>query len=109
MPPRSATRNFTPHAFAGSRGRGCCPNLGGGITSQRETTAVWERAAGPRQASRAAAALVIDAYFSGSKIRWILENEPRAREKARDGELLFGSVDTWLIWRLTIAADVTRA
>ena len=48
--------------------------------------------------------LVIDAYFSGSKIHWILENVPGARQKARDGELLFGNVDTWLIWKLTNGA-----
>jgi glycerol kinase len=45
--------------------------------------------------------LVIDAYFSGSKVRWILENTPGARERARAGELLFGNIDTWLIWKLT--------
>jgi len=106
-----------------------------GITNQRETTVVWERATGHPVApaivwqcrrtasycaelaeSPAAAGitrrtgLVIDAYFSGSKIRWILENVPGAREKARDGELLFGNVDTWLIWKLTNgAAHVTDA
>ena len=47
---------------------------------------------------------MIDAYFSASKIRWILENVPGARQKARDGELLFGNVDTWLIWKLTNGA-----
>src|SRR5207245_1822097 len=62
------------------------------------------------EASRitAATGLVIDAYFSGSKIRWILDHTPGARSKARDGELLFGNVDTWLIWNLTGgAAHVT--
>jgi glycerol kinase len=57
--------------------------------------------------------LVIDAYFSGSKIRWILENVPGARQMARDGELLFGNVDTWLVWKLTNGAvhvtDATNA
>jgi glycerol kinase len=97
-----------------------------GITNQRETTIVWDRATGRpvapaivwqcrrtapycAQLARSASAaevtrrtgLVIDAYFSGSKIRWILENTPGAREKARDGQLLFGNVDTWLIWKLT--------
>jgi len=97
-----------------------------GITNQRETTIVWDRATGrpvapaivwqcrrtapycaelARSASAAEVTrrtgLVIDAYFSGSKIRWILENTPGAREKARDGQLLFGNVDTWLIWKLT--------
>ncbi|MGO4883292.1 MAG: glycerol kinase GlpK [Bryobacteraceae bacterium] len=100
-----------------------------GITNQRETTVVWERATGRPVApaivwqcrrtapycaelARSAAAaditqrtgLVIDAYFSGSKIHWILENVPGARQKARDGELLFGNVDTWLIWKLTNGA-----
>ena len=104
-----------------------------GITNQRETTVVWERASGRpvapaivwqcrrtaaycaelAQSSAAAditrrTGLVIDAYFSGSKIRWILENVPGATAKARDGELLFGNVDTWLIWKLTNgAAHVT--
>ena len=45
--------------------------------------------------------LIPDAYFSASKIAWILENVPGAREKAENGELLFGTVDTWLIWKLT--------
>ena len=104
-----------------------------GIANQRETTIVWERSTGRPvgpaivwQCRRTAAycaelaqslaaadiarrtGLVIDAYFSGSKIRWILENVAGARQKARDGELLFGNVDTWLIWKLTNgAAHVT--
>ena len=104
-----------------------------GITNQRETTIVWDRKTGKPiapaivwQCRRTAAycnelsaspaagvianktGLVIDAYFSASKIRWILENVRDARQKARDGELLFGNVDTWLIWRLTNgAAHVT--
>ena len=45
--------------------------------------------------------LVLDAYFSGTKIKWILDNVPGAREKAERGELLFGTVDTWLVWKLT--------
>ena len=100
-----------------------------GITNQRETTIVWDRKTGRpvapaivwqcrrtapfcnELALTAAASkinektgLVIDAYFSASKIRWVLENVPDARKKARDGELLFGNVDTWLIWRLTNGA-----
>jgi glycerol kinase len=100
-----------------------------GITNQRETTVVWERATGRPVApaivwqcrrtapycaelARSAASaevtrqtgLVIDAYFSASKIRWILDNTPDAAQKARDGELLFGNVDTWLIWKLTNGA-----
>jgi len=107
--------------------------IAAGITNQRETTIVWDRSTGRPVApaivwqcrrtapfcaelARSSSAseitrrtgLVIDAYFSGSKIRWILENTPDARQKARDGELLFGNVDTWLIWRLTNgAAHVT--
>ena len=97
-----------------------------GITNQRETTIVWDRKTGQPvapaivwQCRRTAAfcnelaqsqfadritaktGLVIDAYFSGSKVRWILDNVPDARSRARDGELLFGTVDSWLIWRLT--------
>lgn len=99
-----------------------------GITNQRETTIVWDRRTGKPvgpaivwQCRRTAdycrelasthtsfiaekTGLVVDAYFSGSKIRWILENTPGARERARDGELLFGTVDTWLIWKLTNGA-----
>jgi glycerol kinase len=100
-----------------------------GITNQRETTIVWDRKTGRpiapsivwqcrrtsdfcnKLASSAWAAsitqktgLVIDAYFSGSKIQWILSNVPDAERKARDGELLFGNVDTWLIWKLTNGA-----
>jgi glycerol kinase len=100
-----------------------------GITNQRETTIVWERSTGQPVAPAivwqcrrtadycaelaasldgppvtAATGLVIDAYFSASKIRWILEHTPEARSKARDGELLFGTVDTWLIWNLTAGA-----
>jgi len=104
-----------------------------GITNQRETTIVWDRRTGEPVApaivwqcrrtadlceslkSRGASGdvaertgLVIDAYFSGSKIRWILDHVPDARARARDGELLFGNVDTWLIWKLTGgAAHVT--
>jgi glycerol kinase len=109
-----------------------------GITNQRETTVVWERSTGQPVAPAivwqcrrtadycaelaasldgppvtAATGLVIDAYFSASKIRWILEHTPEARSKARDGELLFGTVDTWLIWNLTggavHATDPTNA
>ena len=100
-----------------------------GITNQRETTVVWDRRSGEPVApaivwqcrrtaeycTRLAAApeaaeitrktgLVIDAYFSASKIRWILENAPDARKRAQDGELLFGNIDTWLIWKLTNGA-----
>ena len=97
-----------------------------GITNQRETTIVWERATGRpvynaivwqcRRTSeridrlkaegmsdkiRRITGLIPDAYFSASKIEWILDNVPGAREKAENGELLFGTVDTWLRWNLT--------
>lgn len=96
-----------------------------GITNQRETVIVWDRATGKPvapaivwQCRRTAAycnelaassgamiaqktGLVVDAYFSASKLHWILENVPGARERARNGDLLFGNVDTWLIWKLT--------
>ena len=97
-----------------------------GITNQRETTIVWDKNTGKpihhaivwqcRRTSeycdslkekgltdtfRSKTGLVIDAYFSGTKLRWILENVEGAREKAEKGELLFGTVETWLIWKLT--------
>ena len=97
-----------------------------GITNQRETTIVWDAATGEpvhnaivwqdrRTAEycdslkekgltgmiREKTGLIIDAYFSGTKIRWILENVPGARERAEKGELRFGTVDSWLVWNLT--------
>ena len=97
-----------------------------GITNQRETTVVWDKHTGEpvyhaivwqcRRTSeycdslkekgltdlfRKKTGLVIDAYFSGTKLRWILENVPGVRERAERGELLFGTVETWLIWKLT--------
>ena len=96
-----------------------------GITNQRETTVVWDRNTGEPvcnavvwQCRRTSAycdrlaadhggelqrrtGLVADAYFSGPKIKWILDNAPGARRRAERGELLFGTVDTWLIWKLT--------
>ncbi|HIV19018.1 MAG TPA: glycerol kinase GlpK [Candidatus Merdivicinus intestinigallinarum] len=109
-----------------------------GITNQRETTIVWEKKTGRPvcnaivwQCRRTAAiceqlkadgygdlirertGLLPDAYFSGTKIKWILDNVPDAREKAERGELLFGTVDSWLIWKLTgglvHATDYTNA
>jgi glycerol kinase len=109
-----------------------------GITNQRETTVVWDRHTGEpvapaivwqcrrtagfctelARSSHAAAitgatGLVIDAYFSASKIRWILDHVPGARACARAGDLLFGNVDTWLAWKLTggavHATDPTNA
>jgi glycerol kinase len=97
-----------------------------GITNQRETTIIWDENTGKPISNaivwqdrrtayiceelkekgeepyiRENTGLVVDAYFSGTKIKWILDNIPGAREKARKGELLFGTVDTWLIWKLT--------
>ena len=97
-----------------------------GITNQRETTVVWDKTTGKPvynaivwQCRRTAdycetikakgfdkdikgkTGLVVDAYFSGTKVRWILENVPGAREKAEKGDLLFGNIDTWLVWNLT--------
>ena len=97
-----------------------------GITNQRETTIVWDaetgepvynaivwqdrrtseycdslKAQGLTDMIREKTGLIVDAYFSGTKIRWIRENVPGAREKAEQGKLRFGTVDTWLIWNLT--------
>lgn len=100
-----------------------------GITNQRETTIVWDKETGEPiahaivwQCRRTAAycdslkeqgymdsfrkktGLVIDAYFSATKIKWLLDHVPGARERAEKGELLFGTVETWLIWKLTKGA-----
>jgi glycerol kinase len=109
-----------------------------GITNQRETTVVWDRITGKPLApaivwqcrrtadycAKLAASpeagkiteltgLVIDAYFSGSKIRWILEKFPEVRARAESGDAVFGNIDTWLIWKLTNGAvhvtDYTNA
>ena len=97
-----------------------------GITNQRETTIVWDRetghpianaivwqdrrtadtcdrlrADGAEDLVRAKTGLVIDAYFSGTKIAWLLDNVPGARARAEKGKLAFGTVDTWLVWQLT--------
>jgi glycerol kinase len=97
-----------------------------GITNQRETTVVWERKTGKPvynaivwQCRRTSAicdelkarglenyirentGLVLDAYFSATKVKWILDNVEGARQQAKNGELLFGTIDTWLIWNLT--------
>ena len=109
-----------------------------GITNQRETTVVWNRATGLpiynaivwqdrrteptcvelrarglAQTIQAKTGLLIDAYFSGTKLKWILDHVPGARQQAENGELAFGTVDSWLIWHLTggavHATDVTNA
>lgn len=97
-----------------------------GITNQRETTIVWDKKTGEpiyraivwqcrrtseycdslkkkglTEAFRRKTGLVIDAYFSGTKLKWILDHVEGARERAQNGELLFGTVETWLIWKLT--------
>lgn len=102
-------------------------NIAGiGITNQRETTIVWDveteepiynaivwqdrrtseycdrlKAEGRTEFIRQKTGLVLDAYFSATKVKWILDNVPGARERAERGKLLFGTVDTWLVWRLT--------
>ena len=119
-------------------GAGAEQSAGIGITNQRETTICWDRATGEpvynaivwqcRRTSdmieqlkaegydslvRERTGLVPDAYFSATKIAWILEHVPGVRERAQRGEILFGTVDTWLIWNLTKgrvhATDYTNA
>lgn len=109
-----------------------------GITNQRETTVVWDRATGApihhaivwqdrraeptcaelraqglTEAIRSKTGLVVDAYFSGTKLKWLLDNVPSARARAQAGELAFGTIDSWLIWCLTggkvHATDVSNA
>jgi glycerol kinase len=108
-----------------------------GITNQRETTVVWDRETGQPiykaivwQDRRTAAycdqlkqshgkliqektGLIVDAYFSATKVRWILDNVEGAKQKAQEGKLAFGTIDTWLIWKLTAgkvhATDITNA
>src|ERR1700710_2511318 len=97
-----------------------------GISNQRETTVVWDRktgiplynaivwqdrrtakycdelkAQGWEQKIKEKTGLVIDAYFSGTKVKWILDNVKGARERAENGELCFGTVDSWLVWKFT--------
>ncbi len=114
-------------------------DIGGiGITNQRETTVLWDRASGLplapaivwqdrrtaafceslkreglEECVREKTGLVIDAYFSGTKLNWLLNNIPGARQRAMRGELAFGTVDSWLIWQLTAgkvhATDVSNA
>ena len=83
-----------------------------GITNQRETTIVWQcrrtseycdtlKDKGLTDKFREKTGLIIDAYFSGTKLKWILDNVDGVRERAEKGELLFGTVETWLIWKLT--------
>lgn len=120
---------------AGANGK----NIAGiGITNQRETTVVWDRETGEpvynaivwqdRRTSdycdklreegwvkkiQQKTGLIIDAYFSGTKIKWILDNVDGARKKAEEGKLLFGTIDSWLVWKFTKGehhiTDVTNA
>ncbi|HSC86429.1 MAG TPA: FGGY family carbohydrate kinase, partial [Polyangiaceae bacterium] len=101
-----------------------------GITNQRETTVIWDRktgepihnaivwqdrrtsefcdslkAAGHMELFQKRTGLVLDAYFSGSKVRWLLDNVPGARERAVRGDLAFGTIDSWLVWNLTDGAQ----
>ena len=110
----------------GKIGASAADIAGIGITNQRETTIVWDRttgepvynaivwqcrrtseycdslkARGLTETIRKKTGLIIDAYFSATKLKWILDNVEGARERAGKGELLFGTVETWLIWRLT--------
>ena len=103
-----------------------------GITNQRETTVVWDKATGlpiynaivwqSRQTTPIAdqlkedgysemihekTGLIIDAYFSATKVRWILDHVEGAQERAENGELMFGTIDTWLVWKLTGDTHVT--
>ena len=101
-----------------------------GITNQRETTLIWNRntnkpihkaivwqckrtsficdeikSKGFEKEIQEKTGLVLDSYFSGTKIKWLLDNVPNAREQANNGELLFGTIDTWLLWNLTCGAS----
>ena len=129
--PEGIPPDFPPAGLGGAQGPGDLGHPAGriaaiGITNQRETTIVWDKNTGEpvynaivwqcRRTSeycdrlkdqgltewfREKTGLVIDAYFSATKLKWILDNVEGARERAERGELLFGTVDTWLIWKLT--------
>ena len=121
-----ATQIGVAHEALAKSGLDSSDIAGIGITNQRETTIVWDKntgkpiyhaivwqcrrtaaycdelkAQGYADMVRAKTGLLIDSYFSATKIRWILQNVPGAMEKAQRGELLFGTIDTWLIWMLT--------
>lgn len=120
------TQLDTARAALAKAGLTAADIAGIGITNQRETTVLWDRktgepihnaivwqdrrtagfcdelkAAGHAELVQERAGLVIDAYFSGSKVRWLLDNVPGARERAERGELAFGTIDSWLVWKLT--------
>ena len=130
-----ATQSGVLHEALAKAGIGTADIAAIGITNQRETTVLWERATGRplahaivwqdrrtapfcdelRAAGHAATiaaktGLVVDAYFSGTKLKWLLDHLPGARERAARGELAFGTIDSWLIWNLSAgAAHVTDA
>ena len=119
----------TARAVLAKAGLGAGDIAGIGITNQRETTVIWDRktgepihnaivwqdrrtaefcdglkAAGHTELIQKRTGLVIDAYFSGSKVRWLLDNVPGARARAERGQLAFGTIDSWLVWKLTNGA-----
>jgi len=121
-----ATQSGVLHEALAKAGIGARDVAAIGITNQRETTVLWDRATGRpvahaivwqdrrtaplcdalRAAGHAAmiarkTGLVLDAYFSGTKLKWLLDNVAGARERALSGELAFGTIDTWLVWNLT--------
>jgi len=121
-----ATQMAVARQALASGGLTACDVAAIGITNQRETTVVWDRrtgtpihnaivwqdrrtagfcdtlkAAGHAPAIQGKSGLVIDAYFSGSKLRWLLDHVPGARARAERGELAFGTIDTWLAWKLS--------
>jgi glycerol kinase len=130
-----ATQSGVLHEALAKAGLGAADIAAIGITNQRETTVLWDRATGKPLANaivwqdrrtapfcdelRAAGhgaliagktGLVVDAYFSGTKLKWLLDHVPRARERAARGELAFGTIDSWLVWNLSRgAAHVTDA
>ncbi len=125
-----ATQSGVLHEALAKAGIGARDIAAIGITNQRETTLLWERATGRpvanaivwqdrrtaplcdalRQAGHertfgAKTGLVLDAYFAGTKLKWLLDNVPGARARAQRGELAFGTVDSWLVWNLTRGAE----
>lgn len=123
------TQLDTARAALAKAGLSASDIVGLGITNQRETTVIWDRKTGEPihpaivwQDRRTAAfcdrlkaeghaeliqertGLLIDAYFSGSKVRWLLDHVPGARQRAQRGELAFGTIDSWLVWNLTAGA-----
>ncbi|HQQ77252.1 MAG TPA: glycerol kinase GlpK [Thermoanaerobaculia bacterium] len=124
-----ATQSGVMHEALAKAGIGPRDVAAIGVTNQRETTLLWERATGRPLANAivwqdrrtapicdalrgagheptftAKTGLVLDAYFSGSKLKWLLDHVPGARARAARGELAFGTVDTWLVWQLTDGA-----